>query len=260
MSKKKITSLDVKYKESKEDKKTLKSIADVFRIETRYAIIMAINTFGSSNIKKLGRILGKNEATIYYHIKELTKAPEFLRIDEKVTRTQKGIFYKLTDLSKKYFCEAPHDDMEDVFSQLHDLLKEKSDEEVATFYYDLMAKNPDIGNTAQKDRRRLAYNHILENFMMNNLERFEQLVKSGAKPKNKNYPFGSISISSIDMKIYSPKQLFEILMVISESFGKLARLGDKFTKDMDKKEIPEEERISVHYHVVGGEVAEFEFE
>ncbi|MHA1504927.1 MAG: hypothetical protein ACTSPT_07045 [Candidatus Heimdallarchaeota archaeon] len=260
MSKKKITSLDINYKEPKEDKKTLESIADVFRIETRHAIIMAINTFGSSNIKKLGKILGKNEATIYYHIKELTKAPEFLRIDEEATREQKGIFYKLTDLSMRHFCEAPHDDMEDAFSQLHNLIQEKSDEEVAKFYYDLMAKNPNIGETAIRDRRRLSYNHILENFMMNNLERTEELVKSGAKPKNKNYPFGSISISSIDMKIYSPRQLFEILMVISETFGKLARLEEKFTKEMDKKSISEEERISVHYHFVGGEVAEFEFE
>ncbi|MHA1187612.1 MAG: hypothetical protein ACTSSK_12215 [Candidatus Heimdallarchaeota archaeon] len=62
------------------------------------------------------------------------------------------------------------------------------------------------------------------------------------------------------MKIYSPRQLFEILMVISETFGKLARLEEKFTKEMDKKSISEEERISVHYHFVGGEVAEFEFE
>ncbi len=260
MSKKKITSLDIKYKEPKEDKKTLESIADVFRIETRHAIIMAINTFGSSNLKKLGKILGKNDATIYHHIKELTKAPEFLRIDEEATRAQKGIFYKLTDLSKRHFCEAPHDDMEDAFSQLHNLIQEKSDEEIAKFYYDLMAKNPNIGDTAVRDRRRLSYNHILENFMMNNLERTEELVKSGAKPKNKNYPFGSISITGIDMKIYSPRQLFEILMVISESYGKLARLEEKFTKEMDKKSIPEEERISVHYHTVGGEVAEFEFE
>jgi hypothetical protein len=44
-----------------------------------------------------------------------------------------------------------------------------------------------------------------------------------------------------------------ILMVISETFGKLARLEEKFTKEMDKKSIPEEERISVHYHFVGGE-------
>ncbi|MHA1211245.1 MAG: hypothetical protein ACTSSH_02175, partial [Candidatus Heimdallarchaeota archaeon] len=92
----------------------------------------------------------------------------------------------------------------------------KSDEEIATFYYDLMAKNPDLNETVQRDRRTLAYNHILENFMINNIESIDAALKLGEKPKNKRYPIGSISISSIDMKISTPRHLFEILNVITE--------------------------------------------
>ena len=83
---KKIKDFEVKYKDKKEDKKVLDRIAEIYSIETRHAIIMAIITFGSSNIKRLSKILSKNEATIYYHIKELTKKPEFLRIDEEITQ------------------------------------------------------------------------------------------------------------------------------------------------------------------------------
>lgn len=256
----KIKDLEVKYKERKEKKEILERVDEIFKIETRHAIIMAINTFGSSNIKKLAMILGKNEATIYYHIKELTKKPELIQIDQEATHSQKGIFYKLTDLSKKYFSEPQPEKMEDVFTQVYNLVENKTDEEVAKFYYELLAKNPDIGKSTQRDRRRLSYNHILENFMISNLERIEQAVINGAKPKNARYPIGSISISSIDMKISTPKHLFEILLVISEMFGKLSRLQEKFTKEMQKQEIAEDDQIAVHYHVVGGEVAEFELE
>ncbi|MBK5114454.1 MAG: hypothetical protein KGD59_01305 [Candidatus Heimdallarchaeota archaeon] len=257
---KKIKDLDVKYKEKKEDKEILERIADVYKIETRHAIIMAINAFGSSNIKKLAKILNKNEATIYYHIKELIKKPELLRLDEEITHSQKGIFYKLTDLALEHFSEPPIEKMEEVFTKLHEAISSKTDEEIATFYYNLMAKNPDIGDTAHKDRKRLAYNHILENFMINNLERIEKAVKSGAKPKDKDYPIGSISISMIDLKISKPRHLFEILKTIAEMYGKLYRLQDKFTKEMNEQSIPEEERIVVHYHTVGGELKEFELE
>lgn len=257
---KKIKDLDVKYKEKKVDKEILERIADVYKIETRHAIIMAINAFGSSNIKKLAKILNKNEATIYYHIKDLTKKPELLRLDEEVTHSQKGIFYQLTDLALKHFSEPPLEIMEEVFTKLHEAIASKTDEEIAKFYFDLMAKNPEIGNTVHKDRKRLAYNHILENFMINNLDRIEKAVKNGAKPKDQDYPIGSISISMIDLKISKPRHLFEILKTIAEMYGKLSRLQEKFTKEMNAQSVSEEKRIVVHYHTVGGELKEFELE
>ena len=257
---KKIKDLDVKYREKKEGKEILERIAGVYKIETRHAIIMAISAFGSSNIKKLAKILNKNEATIYYHIKELVKKPELLRIDEEVTHTQKGIFYRLTDLALEQFSEPPIEKMEDVFTKIYEVISSKTDEEIAKFYFDLMAKNPDIGDTAHKDRKRLAYIHILENFMMNNLERIEKAVKSGAKPKDKEYPIGSISISMIDLKISKPRHLFEILKTIAEMYGELSRLQEKFTKEMNDQSVPEEKRIDVHYHTVGGELKEFVLE
>jgi len=257
---KKIRDLDVTYKDKKLDKEILERINDVYKIETRHAIIMAINAFGSSNIKKLAKILNKNEATIYYHIKELIKKPELLRIDEQITHTQKGIFYRLTPLALEHFSEPLLEKMEEVFTKLYQAISDKTDEEISKFYFDLLAKNPEIGETAHRDRKRLAYTHILENFMINNLERIENAVKKGAKPKDMDYPIGSISISMIDLKISKPKHLFEILMVIAEMYGKLSRLQDKFTKEMNDQSIPEEKRIDVHYHTVGGELKEFQLE
>ncbi len=87
--------IKVDYKKLKaQGKKTLDRVNEVYKVETRYAIILAINNFGSSNIKKLARILGKNEATIYHHLKDLTREPELLIVDNKKTRENKGIFYK----------------------------------------------------------------------------------------------------------------------------------------------------------------------
>ncbi len=257
---KRIENLEVKYKEKKIDKQLAARIEEIYSIETRYAIIMAINTFGSSNIKRLAGILDKNEATIYYHIKELTKKPEFLHIDSELTNSLKGIYYKLTDLARENFCEEPHEKIEDIFTKLFDVMKDKTDEEITMFYFNLLAKNPDLDNMGLRDRKRLAYNHILENFMISNLESIAEAVKKGAKPINADYPIGSISIDSIDMKISKPRHLFEILKVISEMYGQLYRLQEKITKEMNDNSIPEEKRITVHYHTVGGEIAEFKFE
>lgn len=260
MMSRKIDSLDVTYKQKKEDKKTISKIDDVFNIETRHAIIMAIDTFGSSNIKKLASFLGKNDATIYYHIKELLKEPALLEIDQEITNNQKGIFYKLTNLAIKYFTEPPVDKMDELFTQLYDLITTKSDQEVANFYFELMAKNPDLGKTADRDRRRFAYNHILENFMINNIEREEQLILQGNKPLNKKYPIGSLFLNSIDMKITHPRQFFEVIRIFTEMMKKLGELKVKYQNEINEKSIPPNEQINLRCHVVGGEIAEFDFD
>jgi len=43
-------------------------------------------------------------------------------------------------------------------------------------------------------------------------------------------------------------------------YGELSRLQEKFTKEMNDQSVPEEKRFVVHYHTVGGELKEFEFE
>ncbi len=82
----------------------------------------------------------------------------------------------------------------------------------------------------------------------------------GKKLLNNKYLMGSISLTSIDMEISSPRHLFEILKTISELFCKLSLLEDKFEIEMNKHNVPEDNRIAVHYHMVSGEIAEFKFE
>jgi len=82
-----------------EDKR---KIDQVFDVDTRYGIIMAIDNFGSLNIKKLAKILGKNEATIHHHVKWLIQDPSMLDIDQKKTMQTKGIFYTLSTTARKY--------------------------------------------------------------------------------------------------------------------------------------------------------------
>ena len=91
--------IKVEYKKLKaQSKEILARVNEVYKVETRYAIILAIRNFGSCNIKKLAKILGKNEATIYHHLQYLTKEPELLVIDNKKTREHRGIYYKLSKI------------------------------------------------------------------------------------------------------------------------------------------------------------------
>ncbi len=253
--------IKVDYKKLKaQGKKTLDRVNEVYKVETRYAIILAINNFGSSNIKKLARILGKNEATIYHHLKDLTREPELLIVDNKKTRENKGIFYKLSKIAERNFGEPPLDTLETKLPEAFKEILEQTDEEIANIYLRMIANHPDLGNMTEKERRSLAYNHNLENIMLNNLENAEKAFKEGAKPKNIEYPFGSIANFPLDMKIAKPRHLFQILSFLNEIAIRFARLKEEIAEEMDKEKISENQRIDIHYHIVGGEIAEFEFE
>ncbi|MHA1418908.1 MAG: helix-turn-helix domain-containing protein [Candidatus Heimdallarchaeaceae archaeon] len=253
--------IKVDYKKLKaQGKKILDRVDGVYKVETRYAIILAINNFGSSNIKKLARILGKNEATIYHHLKDLTREPALLEVDNMKTRENKGIFYRLSKMAERNFGEPPVEVLETKMQEAYKKILEQTDEEITQILMKMISEHPDLGNHAEKERRSIAYNHNLENIMLNNLETAEKAFKKGEKPKNKGYPFGSIANFPLDMKISKPRHLFQILGLLTETTAKFARLKEKIAKEMDKEKIADNQRIDIHYHVVGGEIAEFEFE
>ena len=253
--------IKVDYKKLKaQRKKTLDRVNEVYKVETRYAIILAINNFGSSNIKKLARILGKNEATIYHHLKDLTREPELLIVDNKKTRENKGIFYKLSKMAERNFGEPPVEILETKMQEAYQKILELTDKEIAQILVKMISNHPDLGNMTEKERRSISYNHNLENIMLNNMETAEKAFKKGYKPKNNKYPFGSISNFPLDMKISKPRHLFQILSLLTEITAKFVRLKEEIAKEMDKEKIPEDQRIDIHYHIVGGEIAEFEFE
>ncbi len=253
--------IKVDYKKLKaQGKKVLDRVNGVYKVETRYAIILAINNFGSSNIKKLARILGKNEATIYHHLKDLTKEPELLIVDNKKTRENKGIFYKLSKIAERNFGEPPVEILETKMQEAYKKILEQTNKEIARIYLEMISNHPDLGNMTEKERRSIAYNHNLENIMLSNMETAEKAFKKGYKPKKENYPFGSISNFPLDMKISKPRHLFQILSLLTEITAKFARLKEEIAEEMNKEKIPEGQRIDIHYHVVGGEIAEFEFE
>ncbi|MCG3260149.1 MAG: ArsR family transcriptional regulator [Candidatus Heimdallarchaeota archaeon] len=253
--------IEVDYKKLKaQGKKILDRVNEVYKVETRYGIIMAINNFGSANIKKLAKILGKNEATIYHHLKDLTREPELLVVDNQKTRENKGIFYKLSKIAEKNFGGPPLEILETKMEEAYKRILEQTDEEIAQMYMKMISEHPDLGIITDKERRSIAYNHYLESMMLNNLETAEKAFKKRAKPMNENYPLGSISNFPLDMKISKPRHLFQILSLLTEIAAKFARLKEEIAEEMEKEKIPENQKIDIHYHVVGGEVAEFEFE
>jgi len=253
--------IKVEYKKLKaQSQEILTRVNEVYKVETRYAIILAIRNFGSCNIKKLAKILGKNEATIYHHLKYLTRVPELLIIDNKKTRENRGIYYKLSKIAELNFGEPTAAEVESMEQKAFVKLFDQTDEEIAQIYMKMFSRHPDLGNIAEKERRSISYNRNLENIMLNNMATAETAFKQGLKPKNDRYPIGTISNFPLDMKISKPRHLFQILNFMSEMTIRFAKLKAQIAKDMGKENTTEDQMIDVHYHIVGGEVAEFEFE
>lgn len=253
--------IKVEYKKLKaQSKEILVRVNEIYKVDTRYAIILAIRNFGSCNIKKLAKILGKNEATIYHHLKYLTSAPELLIIDNTKTRENRGIYYKLSTIAELNFGEPTAEEVESMELEAFVKILDQTDEEIAQIYIDMFSKHPDLGNIAEKERRSVSYNRNLENIMLNNMATAETAFKQGLKPINDKYPIGTISNFPLDMKISKPRHLFQILNFMSDVTIKFAKLKTEIAKDMRKEKVPEDQMIDIHYHVVGGEVAEFEFE
>ncbi len=245
---------------TKKSDKLTKRFEDLFENETRFGIIMAIRNFGSMNIKKLSKIMGKTESTIFHHISELLKDPKIIEIDNDKTISTRGIFYKLSKITEKHYPKSSDTVFEEEIPTIFERASKLNSEELSKMMLLRMLGQPDLGEMAKKARRTIAYYHNIENFILNNFERAEQAMLKGLKPKNLKYPFGSHSLLSMDLKIFKPEHTIDIAIASSEFFAKIAKLKKKFEAEIEKEKIPEEQQIDVIYYLFGGEISEFEFE
>jgi DNA-binding MarR family transcriptional regulator len=251
-----------KQSKSKEFSKKEKEerFEEILDNETRHGILLAIRTFGSMNIKKLAKIMGKTESTIFHHISEMIKKPAVIEIDNEKTADTRGIYYQLSDISRERFPDESDRIFEETIPSVLDKIMRFSSEEIAKMMIYRFINHPELGNIVKKARKAMTYFHNIENFILNGMEQSEQAVLEGLKPKNLNYPLGTHSLLNISMKISDPKHIIEINQIASEFFAKLAKLRTKLKEDMDEKNVKEEDRIDVIYYLFGGEVKSFEFE
>lgn len=244
----------------KKSDKIIKRLEDLFENETRYGIIMAIRNFGSMNIKILSKIMGKTESTIFHHINELLKEPKIIEIDNDKTISTRGIFYKLSKITEKRYPKSSDAVFEEDIPTIFERVSKLNSEELSKMMMLRMLNQPDLGEMSKKVRRSMSYFHNIENFIINSFERSEQALLKGLKPKNLNYPFGSHSLLSMDLKVFKPEHVIDIAIATSEFFAKIAKLKKKFEEEIKKETIAEEQQIDVIYYLFGGEISEFEFE
>ena len=233
---------------------------EIFDNETRHGILLAIRTFGSMNIKKLSKIIGKTESTIFHHISEMIKKPSVIEIDNEKTADTRGIYYQLSDISRERFPDETDRIYAETIPMLLDRIMSFSSEEIAKMIIYRFISRPDLGNIAKRARKAMTYFHNIENFILTGMEQSEQAVLKGLKPENLRYPLGTHSLLNISMKISDPKHLIEINQIAAEFFAKLAKFRIKVKEEMDEKNIREEDRIDIIYYLFGGEVKSFEFE
>lgn len=252
-----------KYKNELSTQELKVRIDDVYAVETRLAILMAIGSFGSANIKRLAKLLGKNDATILHHLKHLldeNRGPRMLEIDTQMTMKLTGKYYKLTEVAERIFGEPPSEILEKKMIPTFEAIIEKSDTEINEILGKMRVNHPESEKQADIERKRLSYNHLFEGMMVGNLEKAQQAFAAGKKPKNKNYPIGTISNYEVSLKASKTRHLFEVMKLLTNFSVDFGKLKSKIKKEMDKENIPEEDRILLRYHIVGGEIGEFEFE
>ena len=257
---------EIKFKELKLPTGAEKTKIDqIFEVDTRFGIIMAIDSFGSLNIKRLAQILGKNEATIYHHIKWLIEEPELLTLDQQKTLNSKGKYYTLSPLAKNHRVilglttgsDKPDQPEERKGTdKINDLLALPLDKLLQV--HKTIALEYTTLESIKKEKQLMTYNHVLEDIILSNFETAFNMHKAGKKGKNKNYPFGALSNFSLDMKVTSIHHLYRVIQLLTKLTEDFQELKEEISKEIE--DTAEDEIIDLHFHVVGGEVAEFQFQ
>ncbi|MHA2503661.1 MAG: hypothetical protein ACXAE3_12415, partial [Candidatus Kariarchaeaceae archaeon] len=205
-----------------------------------------------------------NEATIHHHIQWLTSDPALIILDTDTTVKRKGKYYRLAEPVQNYFYDPGQGEegVAEIRAKVEriDKLLKMSDADIYKFHLDMIKNHPEGLLNDIKERQLMAYNHTLENMILNNFKQALTELAAGNMPKNKQYPFGSLSNFALDMQVSSSRHLFEIVKLFTQMQVSFVALKNRIHEEMEIEKIPEEDRIDMHFHIVGGEIAQFEFE
>jgi hypothetical protein len=177
---------------------------------------------------------------------------------------RKGKYYRLAEPVQNYFYDPGQGEegVAEIRAKVEriDKLLKMSDADIYKFHLDMIKNHPEGLLNDIKERQLMAYNHTLENMILNNFKQALTELAAGNMPKNKQYPFGSLSNFALDMQVSSSRHLFEIVKLFTQMQVSFVALKNRIHEEMEIEKIPEEDRIDMHFHIVGGEIAQFEFE
>jgi len=222
--------------------------------EVSFGILTSLRFYGSLNLKRLAQLIGKPETTTIRHLKQLIE-DELIDIDAEKTASSWGKFYRLSKVVKKDIVKSEKELQkreEELIEELADY-KTMSEEQLQELFVREITDKDSLEQTALRVKYGINLDYNIQKMIINNFMEASQGLSKLKEEKGSDYMKKNLLLDPADIntttlfvKYSKARHVLALVEKFVDFHREINELQREFKKEMDKEEIPEDER-KMHY-------------
>ncbi|MBK5113351.1 MAG: hypothetical protein KGD59_02330 [Candidatus Heimdallarchaeota archaeon] len=222
--------------------------------EVSFGILTSLRFYGPLNLKRLAQLIGKPETTTIRHLKQLIE-DELIDIDAEKTASSWGKFYCLSkvvqeDIEKGEIELQKRE--EELIEELADY-KTMSEEKLQELFVREITDKDSLEQTALRVKYGINLDYNIQKMIINNFMEASQGLTKLKEEKGSDYlkknlllDPADINTTTLFVKYSKARHVLALVEKFIDFHREINELQREFEKEMDKEEIPEDER-KMHY-------------
>lgn len=222
--------------------------------EVSYGIITSLRFHETLNLKRLAQLIGRPETTTIRYLKQLLE-DKLIDIDAEKTATSWGKFYRLSKPAKEVMAQGEKEQQQREDNFLSELAnyESMSEEKLLEIFVREITNKESLDQIAIQVKHGITLNYNIQKMIINNFIETSNGLTKIKEEKGADYLIenlildpADINTSTLFIKYSKAKHVMAIIEKFVDFHKAIKELETKFEKEMDKEQIPEDER-KTHY-------------
>ncbi|MFW9922488.1 MAG: hypothetical protein ACFFDW_04270 [Candidatus Thorarchaeota archaeon] len=227
--------------------------------DDQFAIVSAIQLYGSLNLKYLSKLLDKPTATVYDYINNL-KNLGVIEIDSKATNERWGKYYTLTDTYRKKFESHIPTYKQKLNERPRETFESKSQKEIEQILGRHIKEFFNLGLNAEKLRQYCQFSYFVEKFILQDFSNVQMKVISEKSITSEELMIGQLTLARELYPAVTIQHIAQYNNIIRDFLFDIAQLADDIKNEIKMKEITEDKILYFYLHAFGGTLNNHSFD
>jgi len=217
----------------------------------KFAVIAALETYESLNLKELSLLLQKPRTTLLGHIKILLE-DHLIEIDSRTTAEKWGKFYKLTEVFNKEFTKHRPMLYETYTKHKEEIIEDISQEQIKESILKRKEFRKETGLTADKLIQYCSFAYFIQKFVFDKIEEMDEIDEKFCDFSESDFMKIYFILFSRGFLVSKPIHVMKYGKLIGQFLTSILELSKEISEEIDEDNIEEEKIHRYYLHVFGG--------
>ncbi|NPD90404.1 MAG: hypothetical protein HGN29_16955 [Asgard group archaeon] len=224
---------------------------EIIRDLDKFAIIAALETYKSINLSQLSLILQKPRTTLLGHVKILLE-DQIVEVDSETSSKNWGKFYKLTRTFKQEFTKH-RPSLYSSYTKVQDeIIEDISANQIKDIILRRKKFRDETGLSLERLTQYCGFAFFIQKFIFNNIAEMDKLDENSTIFTETDLMNAYHILFSRGFRVSKPTHIMKFTSLIRKFLAEFLALSEEIEKEIEQKNIAEEDIKRYFLHVFGG--------